>query len=421
VGVGYQASLNHVDYYLVPGVMPARAIYGAETHGLVAQLAFGRRRNYPPTITCSVAQPTIKQDDKTTVRCSANDPDGDPLTWKWANTGGKIDGSGDTVTFDATGIAPGKYSVTATVSDGKHEASAGADIQVIKKNLAPTLTCSPGSTSIMVGESATVRTTASDPNNDNLTYSWTINGEKVAAGQELAFGTAGRNPGTYNITVTISDGEFTASCSSTITVTSKPNRPPTIECVTCSVDLATGRTAQLQVRGSDPDNDPLTYTWTTSGGSVSGTGENATFNAAGLHAGIFTVSIAVDDGKGGRATTNITVNVTERILLSGFAAGKFRVDNAMKAALDEIAVRMSNEPRLRANIIGYTDDSRQEKRVKALGQNRAQAVADYLKGKGIDPSRITMNDGAASNPVADNKTEEGRKQNRRVEIELVIR
>jgi outer membrane protein OmpA-like peptidoglycan-associated protein len=421
LGIGYQASLNHVDYYLVPAVLPARAIYGAETHGLVAQLAFGRRRNYPPTITCTVAQPSIKQDEQTTVRCSAHDPDGDPLTWQWSNSGGKISGTGDTVTFDATGVAPGKYTVTAKVSDGKHEASASADIQVIKKNLAPTVSCSPTSTSIMIGESTTVRATASDPNNDTLTYSWTINGEKVAAGNELTFGSSGRNPGAYNITVTVSDGEFTASCSSTVTIQAKPNQPPTISCVVCSLDLATGQTAQLQVRASDPDNDPLTITWTTSGGAVQGSGETATFDAANLHAGIFTVTITADDGHGGKASTNITVNVTERIPLSGFAQGRFRVDNAMKAALDEIAVRMNNEPRLRANIIGYTDDTRREKNVKALGLKRAQAIADYLKGKGIDPSRITVNDGAASNPVAENKTEAGRKQNRRVEIELVIR
>jgi outer membrane protein OmpA-like peptidoglycan-associated protein len=415
VGAGYQASLNHIQD------VPEQQRFGAGTHGLVVQVALGRRMNYPPTVTCAVANPTIKQDETTTVRCSATDPDGDPLTFSWATSGGKISGAGDTVTFDATGIAPGKYTVTATVSDGRHQASAGVDINVIKKNLAPTVSCSPASSTITAGESTTVRATASDPNNDPLTYSWTINGEKVAAGSELVFGSSGRAPGTYNLTVTVSDGEFTASCSSTITVQGKPNHPPTIECVICSVDLVSGQTAQLQVRASDPDNDPLTITWSASGGTVRGSGETAVFDAADLHAGTFNVAVTADDGRGGRASTNITVNVSERGPLSGFVVSKERVNNAMKAALDDIAIRMKNEPRLRANIIGYTDDTPRETKAKALGLKRAQAVADYLKEKGIDPSRMTVNDGGASNPVADNKTEDGRKQNRRVEIEFVIR
>ena len=149
VGAGYQASLNHIK--------ESGAVKPAETHGFVAQLAMGRRINRPPTATCAVANATIKQGDTTTVRASAVDPDADELAYSWSTSGGKISGSGDSVTFDATGIAPGRYTVTGTVSDGEFTASCAGEITVLKRNEAPSVSCDPTSTSLVAGESATLR------------------------------------------------------------------------------------------------------------------------------------------------------------------------------------------------------------------------------------------------------------------------
>jgi outer membrane protein OmpA-like peptidoglycan-associated protein len=419
IGGGYRASLRHIED------SPGRNVFGAETHGLVAQVAFGKRRNDPPTVTCAVSNATILQDEKTTVRANAFDPDGDTLTYTWTATGGRVTGTDSTATFDATGVAPGKYTVTATVSDGEHQVTCSSEIIVNKRNLAPTVSCAPESATIIAGESTTIRATASDPNKDALTYAWTINGQSVAAsGPELVFGSEGRQPGQYTVAVTVSDGELSANCSSTVTVNEKPNRPPTIECLTTSVDVNSGGSAQLQVRTSDPDQDKTTVTWTATGGTVRGSGDTATFDATGLRAGTFTVTAAVQDERGARASCSMTVNVSERISLTteggrgtagGFAPGSARVDNVAKAALDDIAVRMQSDPRLRANIIGYTDNTRRD---RGLGIRRARNVAEYLKSKGVDESRLTVTDGGTNNPIGDNKTAEGRRRNRRVEIEL---
>jgi OOP family OmpA-OmpF porin len=118
--------------------------------------------------------------------------------------------------------------------------------------------------------------------------------------------------------------------------------------------------------------------------------------------------------------------VSQRINLmtgtaGGFRTGSSRLDNVAKAALDDIAVQMQNDPRLRANIIGYTDNSSRETRIQGLGARRAQAAADYLTEKGIDASRITASDGGTSNPVGDNSTADGRQLNRRVEVILSVR
>jgi outer membrane protein OmpA-like peptidoglycan-associated protein len=413
-GAAYRATFNRIRED------PPAQVFPAGINGFVAQLAFMKRRNDPPTATCSVTNATIKQDETTTVRAGAVDPDGDTLTYTWTTTGGKVTGTGDTVTFDATGVAPGKYTVTATVSDGKHQVTCSSEITVVKKNLPPTVECLPANTTITLGESATITAKATDPNNDTLTYRWTVNGQPLAADTPtVTFGSEGRQPGTYKVDLTLSDGELTANCSVTVTVRERPNRPPTIECLTTPLDIAAGRTAELRVRTSDPDNDKTTVTWSATGGTFSGAGETATFNSTGLRAGTYTVTATVDDGRGGRASCNMTVNVSERMTLPGsFRPGSARLDNVAKAALDDIAVRMQNDTRMRAHITGYTDDSRQD---KGLGIKRAQAAADYLRKKGIDASRLTTTDGGTSNPVADNKTVAGRRSNRRIEIEFTVK
>lgn len=153
---------------------------------------------------------------------------------------------------------------------------------------------------------------------------------------------------------------------------------------------------------------------------MTGSGESATFNGAGLSAGSYTVTATVDNGRGGRASCTTTVNVSQRTNVPGFAEGKYRVNNVAKAILDNVAVQMKNDPRLRATVAGYTDGSRRETRIKDLAMKRAQAVVDYLVSKGIDSSRLTATDGGVST-VADSKTDAGRKENRRAEILLSVR
>jgi outer membrane protein OmpA-like peptidoglycan-associated protein len=425
LGGGYQMTLNNDNNNRLIGAL------GTGTNGFVVQGTLGTRRNDPPTVTCSVAKNSILQLDNTTVRANAVDPDGDKLTYTWTASGGKIDANGDTAKFDATGVAPGKYTVSVTVSDGKkgHEASCSSEITVLKRNYAPTATVEPSTFNLTQGDSVNLKCNGSDQNNDTLAYSWTVDGQKLAAaGPQISFGSEGRKPGNYSVTCTVSDGEASGSASATGTVKERiiPNQPPTIDCLTTTMDVASGGTIELRAKAADRDGDKLNYSWTATGGAVSGSGETATFNASGVKAGSYSVTATVDDGRGGKASCSMTVNVSERISVTKdkcgyFAIGKARVDNCAKAILDDLAVRMKNDPKLRANIIGYTDDSNTEKRAKALGEKRAKAVSDYLQKQGAEASRLTVTDGGPNNPVGDNKKAAGRTLNRRVEIELAVR
>ena len=424
LGAGYQLSLRHVEENR------SAAIFPAGYNGFVVQGTLATRRNDPPTVTCSVTKPSILQADTTTVRAAASDPDGDVLSYSWTASGGKLTGAGDTATFDATGLTPGKYTVGVTVKDKKqHPASCSSEITVLKRNHAPTASVEPGTFSLTQGESASLRCIAKDPDNDPLTYAWSVDGQKLAAtGPQISFGSEGRKPGSYTVTCNASDGEESASGSSKGTVRERiiPNQPPSIECLTTTMDVASGGSIELRARATDPDKDRLNYSWSGTGGAVTGSGETATFNAAGVKAGSYSVTVAVNDGRGGNASCSMTVNVSERLSVTKdkcgfFAPGGFRVDNCAKAILDDLAVRMKNDPKLRANVIGYTDGSRMETRAKALGEKRAKAVMAYLEKQGVETSRLTATDGGANNPVGDNKTAAGRTLNRRVEIELTAR
>jgi len=104
-----------------------------------------------------------------------------------------------------------------------------------------------------------------------------------------------------------------------------------------------------------------------------------------------------------------------------FEPGSARLTNIAKAILDDIALRMKQEPTSTALVIGYTDDRENTGPNADLDRRRAEAVRDYLVSRhGIDPSRITVEGRDAREPVADNSTAEGRLRNRRVVIRLML-
>jgi outer membrane protein OmpA-like peptidoglycan-associated protein/opacity protein-like surface antigen len=94
----------------------------------------------------------------------------------------------------------------------------------------------------------------------------------------------------------------------------RPNRPPVAACSASPTSIYQGTTepVAIHVAASDPDNDPLTYSYTATGGTVDGTGPNVRWSPAGLGLGTYTVNARVDDGRGGTASCAADVAVTKR-------------------------------------------------------------------------------------------------------------
>ena len=86
------------------------------------------------------------------------------------------------------------------------------------------------------------------------------------------------------------------------------------------------------------------------------------------------------------------------------------------AELARVSQFMQDQPNEKVQIDGYTDSQGSDSYNDALSQRRAQAVAQALENRGIDPSRIQAVGRGKELPVASNDTAAGRQQNRRVEI-----
>src|SRR5204862_6220507 len=93
-----------------------------------------------------------------------------------------------------------------------------------------------------------------------------------------------------------------------------PNHPPVAACSVspASVYAGSGDSAAVHVNASDADNDPLTYSYTATGGAVDGTGPKARWNSSGVGVGSYTVTVKVDDGKGGTASCAADIKADER-------------------------------------------------------------------------------------------------------------
>ncbi|OWT70268.1 MULTISPECIES: outer membrane protein OmpA [Alcaligenaceae] len=87
--------------------------------------------------------------------------------------------------------------------------------------------------------------------------------------------------------------------------------------------------------------------------------------------------------------------------------------------LDQVATQARSIDLETIIAVGHTDSIGTVAYNQKLSERRAAAVKSYLVSKGIDPNRIYTEGKGKSQPVATNKTKEGRAQNRRVEIEIV--
>ena len=100
-----------------------------------------------------------------------------------------------------------------------------------------------------------------------------------------------------------------------------------------------------------------------------------------------------------------------------FATNKADLNAESKASLTQFAQVLKENSDMDIAIFGHTDNTGTDAVNNPLSKNRAQSVSKFLKAQGVASSQIKTIDGQGSkNPVADNSTAEGRKQNRRVEV-----
>ena len=150
---------------------------------------------------------------------------------------------------------------------------------------------------------------ASDPDGDELNYIWSASGGNISGEGPVVTWTAPDAPGTYTLTVEITDGKSgEATAQLTIDVIAI-NHPPAIESLATEwqqVRKAASSTAECVA--SDPDGDELSYTWSASGGNISGKGHAVTWVAPNAY-GTYTITVTVSDGRGSKASKSTSIQV----------------------------------------------------------------------------------------------------------------
>ena len=102
-----------------------------------------------------------------------------------------------------------------------------------------------------------------------------------------------------------------------------------------------------------------------------------------------------------------------------FASNNAVLKAAGKAKLDDLVSKVKGINVEVIVAVGHTDSAGKDASNQALSVRRAEAVKAYLVSKGIEKNRVYTEGKGSKQPVADNKTKEGRAKNNRVEIEVV--
>ncbi|GAB7548946.1 MULTISPECIES: OmpA family protein [unclassified Cupriavidus] len=91
---------------------------------------------------------------------------------------------------------------------------------------------------------------------------------------------------------------------------------------------------------------------------------------------------------------------------------------SFRSVLDQVSQTLAQQQDVSATVVGHTDSTGNPNYNMQLSQRRAQSVATYLGDRGVARPRLAAEGRGQTQPVADNATEAGRTQNRRVEIYL---
>jgi outer membrane protein OmpA-like peptidoglycan-associated protein len=267
-----------------------------------------------------------------------------------------------------------------------------------------TYSCAVSPATVYPGDPITATGTALNLNpKKTATFTWTTDGGTINGTSSTAnIDTKTAAAGTYTVKGHVTEGNKpveTADCTAQYTV--KAFEPPTISCSASPSSVNPGDSSTITASAMSPQNRPLTYSYSSTAGSVSGTSSTATLTTAGAAPGTITVTCNVVDDKGQTASSTTTVSiaapVAPHIVTKNLCSINFdrdprrpaRVNNEAKACLDDIALNLQNASDAKVAVVGNSASS--EKMGKKLAAERAVNTKEYLvKEKGVDSSRITV-------------------------------
>jgi hypothetical protein len=189
--------------------------------------AFGGKPPVPIALTCSIQPATANPGDPITVTAvPANLNPKHHATYTWATTGGTVAGTDTTAAISTKDLAPGTYTVTGHVVEGKHlyeqaECTSSFTVQPFEP---PTISCSSNPSTVQPGDPATITAEGVSPQNRPLTYSYSATAGTITGNTATAtLSTASTPAGPITVTCTVVDDlGKTATNTTTVSVNAPP-------------------------------------------------------------------------------------------------------------------------------------------------------------------------------------------------------
>jgi hypothetical protein len=251
-----------------------------------------------------------------------------------ADSTGKSSGATFSCVWDTGNTPEGEYRIVAVAQDAAGNTASSPPIAFsVGANLPPVISAiGANPTSVNEGQSTSLSVSASDPRGDPLTYTWTqvsppapvgsfTNGDTATPAWKAPLLSATT---TFTLRVVVSDGKGgTAQRTVDLEVANvaAANRAPVVDAaISAPATVLAGEIAALSIGATDPDGDPLTYSWR-SNPSGFGTFTNTNTEAAGWRSGDiaadtnYSLQVTVSDG-----VASVTRSVTVRATVPRYAA-----------------------------------------------------------------------------------------------------
>ena len=171
---------------------------------------------------------------------------------------------------------------------------------------------SADSTIILLGSGIKVYCTATDKDNDVLSYAWSVSGGSISGSGSQVNWTAPNSVGTYFITCLVKDGNSgEVNDTINIKVVESINNDPVIEKILANPrKIHLGTQSEITCYANDVDGDQLSFSWSSQEGSFSGSGSQVVWTAPSSE-GYYFINCTVDDERGGITSDSLLVSVRD--------------------------------------------------------------------------------------------------------------
>jgi outer membrane protein OmpA-like peptidoglycan-associated protein len=215
-------------------VTPATDLRGVRVETGIVILLGGGEPPVPPSAACSLQPSEVFAGEDVVVTASgSNFNPKSTLRYSWSGVQVKVSGTDASARIDTTGLQPGSYGATASLSDGSKNGVASCSAKfIVKQPRPPVIACSSNPPSVQAGGTSTINSIASSPDRRGLTYSYAASSGDISGNTAAAtLATQGAQPGAITVTCNVSDDRnppLTASSTTSVTVEAPPAPAPEI-------------------------------------------------------------------------------------------------------------------------------------------------------------------------------------------------